>query len=99
MRFEIFCIHDEKAGAFLAPFFLPNEAMALRTFRDCANDPQHMFCRHPRDYALYRIGSYEDSSGLIAAYPKPQYLSLAFMMQPGQEDVSEIVPAALKAAS
>lgn len=64
----IFTIHDVKADAYLPPFFLPTEAMAIRTFGDCIADKEHAFGMHPSDYTLFVIGDWENTSGIITLY-------------------------------
>ena len=70
MNLSVFCIHDVKAGAYLPPFFLPQVAMAARTFADCVNDPTHAFGKNPQDYTLYHLGSYDDNTAEIILQEK-----------------------------
>ena len=60
MKQKIFTIYDSKADAYLTPFFLHKERMAIRVFSDCINDAEHMFGKHPEDYTLFQIGSWGD---------------------------------------
>ena len=60
MKQNIFTIYDSKAHAYLTPFFLHQDGMALRIFTDCVNDPNHQFGKHPEDYTLFSIGSWSD---------------------------------------
>lgn len=60
MKQKIFTIYDSKAKAYLTPFFLHQDGMALRIFTDCVNDPAHQFGKHPEDYTLFNIGSWSD---------------------------------------
>ncbi len=62
MVHNIFSIYDEKAKAYLPPFFLPEVGMAKRTFSDCVNNKEHQFGRHPGDYTLFRLGAWSDST-------------------------------------
>ena len=68
---RIYSIHDKKASAFLPPFFLPTEGMAIRGFYDCINDPNHNFALHPGDYDLYTIGMWKPEKGIILAEEGP----------------------------
>lgn len=67
MKTQIFAIYDEKAESYLQPFFLPTENMAIRTFTDCVNDPQHPFHNHAGDYTLFKIGIFSHDHGTITA--------------------------------
>ena len=60
MNQKIFTIFDSKAKAYLTPFFLHEDGMALRIFGDCVNDITHQFGKHPEDYTLFSIGSWSD---------------------------------------
>lgn len=63
MRLSVFAVYDEKAKSFLPPWFMPNTAMAVRTFGDCVNDAEHQFGRHPADYTLFTFGSFDCLTG------------------------------------
>mgnify|MGYP000485008555 CR=1 FL=1 len=65
---KIFTVYDQKAHAYLPPFFLPQEGMAIRTFADCVNKPDHQFNAHPEDYNLAEIGTFNDENGEITPY-------------------------------
>jgi hypothetical protein len=71
MNMQIFAVLDTKAGAYLQPFFLPNENMAIRTFGDCCMDPEHNFGMHPEDYHLVQVGIWEQLKGTIIAEEAP----------------------------
>lgn len=62
MIHTIFTIQDAKAKAFLPPFTLPELGMAVRTFTDCVNNPEHAFGAHPQDYTLFTLGKFDDST-------------------------------------
>lgn len=65
MIHQIFTFHDSKAQAYLPPFFLHQDGMALRTFSDLVAEKEHPFARHPEDYTLFKIGEFDDSTGKI----------------------------------
>jgi len=65
MIHNIYTIYDEKAAAYLVPFFLPRDGMAKRTFSDCVNSKDHQFGAHPHDYTLFRLGQWDDGSATI----------------------------------
>lgn len=67
-----FSIYDSKAQAFMQPWFLPTEALALRAFADCVNDPEHNFGRHPEDYILYEVGAWSPESGTLTCPDSPR---------------------------
>lgn len=77
MKFAMCSVFDSKAGAFLPPFFLPTDAMAVRTFADCCKDPSHAFNRNPDDYVLYHLGEFSDADGGLVASVPPVQLAMA----------------------
>lgn len=68
MKNKIFTIYDQKAKAFLPPFFLPQEGMAIRTFSDCVNKEGHQFNAHPADYSLAEIGTFDEETGKLETH-------------------------------
>ncbi|AXQ65705.1 MAG: nonstructural protein [Microviridae sp.] len=65
MKLQLFTIYDDKEEIYYAPFFLLNEQTALRQFGDMANDPDSKISKHPADYTLWHLGSYEDASATL----------------------------------
>lgn len=65
MILSIFSVHDQKADAFLPPFFLPKIEMAQRVFADCCKSDSHQFGSNPQDYTLFHLGTFDDESGEI----------------------------------
>lgn len=74
MKHMMFAIKDKAADAFLPPFFLPTESMALREFAYCAQDPTHKFCQHKTDFSLYKLGSFEDGNGVVTPLAEPMFM-------------------------
>lgn len=62
MTLKVFAVRDVKSQAFLQPFYSPSVGSALRAFGDAVNDKSCPFNKHPEDYVLYEIGSYDDGS-------------------------------------
>jgi hypothetical protein len=60
-----FAIYDVAAGAYMRPFFLPSDAMAIRTFKDICSDAEHPVGAHPDDYSLFRIGGFDEDKGKL----------------------------------
>lgn len=81
MKQFIFAVHDSAAGAFIPPFTLPTEAMAIRTFAECAHNHEHQFCKFPNDFCLYLVGEFDDSTGVVQSYATHKNLGLAASFQ------------------
>jgi len=77
MQMKIYTIYDSKAEAYLQPFFMQSNGAAIRAFTDLANDPQHVFGKHPEDYTLFDIGVYDESTAAIVSNATPISLGVA----------------------
>lgn len=67
-KFNVYSIYDVKAETYGNLFICPNDALALRIFEQVAQfsgNPDHQ--RYPEDFALYCIGAFLDSSGVLSS--------------------------------
>lgn len=73
MKHNMYSIYDDAAGAFLQPFFVPNEAIALRSIKVLIEEDDHNFCKYIKDYSLHFLGTFDLISGRIEkeAVPVP----------------------------
>ncbi len=60
---RVFTVYDNKAEMFMTPFFEITKGQAIRAFQDVTHNKDHAFNRHPDDYALFDLGTYDDNSG------------------------------------
>lgn len=51
---------------------LRNDEVARRQFFDGLNDPQSPMHGHPQDYRLLKVGTIDDTTGIITGYDIPQ---------------------------
>ena len=65
MLLNIYTIYDSAAVAYMRPFFQQSDGQAMRSFSDIALDADHEIGKHPEDYSLFRIGTYNDNTGEI----------------------------------
>lgn len=86
----VFAVSDIKAGAFMAPFSAASAGLAVRMFQDAVANRDSVFHRHPDDFVLFQIGTFDDLTGELVAtspvnlgyarsyMPAPTNLSLPF---------------------
>lgn len=74
MKLEVYTVRDDKAEAYLQPFYMQNESLAIRAMTDCITDANHQFAKHINDYSLYHLGTYSDSSGKFELNDSPKHL-------------------------
>lgn len=65
MKLNIYSIYDTASGTYLRPFFTGADGDAARSFSDLAIDAEHQIGKHPADYTLFRLGSFNDNTGKI----------------------------------
>lgn len=83
MTYDVFAVRDKAIDAFMQPFFARNAGEAMRMFADACNDEKGVFNRHAADYTLFRIGTWDDTSGLLVQDDKvhPEKLVSALDMK------------------
>lgn len=78
MILQVFSIRDRAVDAFMTPFFHTHVGGAMRLFTDEINNPQSQtgIGKHPVDYDLYHLGSYDDSSGKFVLLDAPRQVAI-----------------------
>lgn len=63
----VLSVRDRAADSFSQPMFVPAVGMGLRAFGDEINRvaPDNQLNRHPEDYDLYRLGTFDDMTGVF----------------------------------
>lgn len=74
---KVFTIYDCKAEMYLPPFYFKTAGQATRAFEESCNDPQHQFHKHPEDYTLFELGTYDDNSAVFEIGATPYALGKA----------------------
>lgn len=69
----VISVKDRAADVFNRPFFVPHTNVAVRDFTDEINrvSQDNPLSKHPDDYDLYCLGSFDDNSGAFAAGDAP----------------------------
>lgn len=77
MIHQVLAVFDEKAEAFAQPFFQQSDVLALRAFQAAVRDSESLLNKFPRDYSLYKLGTYDDSTGRFENLDRPSLLASA----------------------
>jgi hypothetical protein len=77
MIHQVFTVYDSKAEAFMSPFMFPSKGLAIRAFSDSLRKVDHPFSKHPEDFTLFCIGTYDDSKGKYSQPSTPESIGLA----------------------
>lgn len=68
-KVSLYSIHDSKVGVYNAPFVQANDNAAIRAFTDEVNNPDSLLNRHPEDFTLFCLGSYDDDVATSTLFP------------------------------
>lgn len=67
MLHQMVAIFDIKCGAYARPVAVPADGAAIRMVQDAVNDSTTEYSKHPEDYSLWNVGTYDDSTGKLTS--------------------------------
>jgi len=85
MTSKVFAIYDDKAEAYLSPFLMQTRGQAIRAFSDSVSDPKTNFNKHPQDFSLHEIATFNDSNAEYVMYDKRVNLGTAIDFMKGTQ--------------
>lgn len=75
MIHKIYGVFDIKAEAYLPPMFLPTDGLAERHFSDLISNTDSIVGKHPADFDLHILGTFDDQNGELHGAAKPHVLA------------------------
>lgn len=76
--YKAYAIFDSAVGAYMTPFFRRSKGEVLRELTDLVNiSSDNGIYRHPDQYFVYEIGTFDDSKGIVVMYTNPESLGCA----------------------
>lgn len=75
MKLSVYSVRDSKADCYMVPFFVSNDAVALRMIANASCDSESMLSANSEDFSLYSIGEFDSDSGVILPLPAPKFMS------------------------
>lgn len=97
MILRAYSLLDVKALQYNPPFFQTTDAVAIRALRDLVNDLNTTVGRHPSDFKLYCIGTYDDATGHFEPLQPHMHVMDAMSLVPVQAPTlpfTELTPSA-----
>jgi hypothetical protein len=64
MIVSLFSVKDKVSDTFGKILEQNNNAEAMRSFSDIVKNPESVISKHPQDYDLYLVGTFDTSSGI-----------------------------------
>lgn len=71
---RIFAMYDKKAAAHHMPFYFHQKNEALRALQNDVNNNDGMYKKFPADFSIWILGEFDELTGKITAYEKPEFL-------------------------
>lgn len=86
MIIKAFSLLDMKTGMFNTPFFMAHTGQAIRACMDLGQDMNTTVGRHPADFMLCEVGTFDDQTGqLLALNPLQLGTVASFLPRPQLE--------------
>lgn len=102
MLHKIYSIFDSAAAMYQRPFTAKSHGEVTRSFQDVCLDADHEIGKHPEDYTLYTLGTFNDGTGEIVGFPPEKIataLELVALSRNVKTDQMELLHANLKEGS
>src|SRR5688572_15083222 len=96
MNLVCVCVRDVCANVFMSPFFAQSVGSAMRSFESEVNRvaEDNMLYKHPRDFELYQLGTFEPTSGKLELLPDKLQLCTAMSVMRAQPNDTRQLPLA-----
>lgn len=77
MILQVFSIRDRASDSYGAPFYMASPGAAMRAFSDLINsDSKDLASKHPDDFDLYALGSFDDTTAVFSLLEHPRQVCL-----------------------
>lgn len=83
MKLQVVSVYDKAAAAYMRPFFVNAIGQAIRSFQDeiVRQADDNPMCRHPDDYQLFRLGTFDDEVGAFESLQAVELLASGSQMK------------------
>lgn len=71
MNSKFYSVHDQAAESYGMPVVQPSKGIAIRQFAEQVNDKTSFIGKHPGDFTLFELGTYDSETGKIIAHEAP----------------------------
>jgi len=77
---EMFALHDRVAGFYSQPFFCASVGVAKRTIQEVVSDMSTQVARHPGDFSLFHLGTFDNDTARFHAFAMPEFFCTALSL-------------------
>lgn len=85
MKLNAYTLYDIKSETYSPPFWAVSHGAATRIIMDVAADPNTTVGRHPVDFTLICIGTFDDGIGLLQPFEAKQHVADVATLAPKPE--------------
>lgn len=85
MLLKAYTIYDSKSLQYHSPWFASTDGAATRSMADLVNDQNTSLGRHPRDYSLWHVGTWDDNKGQFYPQTPPLHIVDGIALVSGNE--------------
>jgi len=71
MILGVYAVYDSGIAAWMAPLYMRNKGEALRWWQEICNNPESKCGKHPTDFTLFEIGSWDDATCKFSLFDAP----------------------------
>ncbi|WNK12518.1 MAG: nonstructural protein [Microvirus sp.] len=82
MTLEVVAVFDSAVDAYGRPFFVPHTGQAIRSFTDEVKNPESDLSKHPGDFVLFHLSTFDERVGRFAENTMPRVLIRASDIKP-----------------
>lgn len=72
--FGVYALYDVVGMTYMQPFYFQHDAQAVRKIQDDMSEPNSYVAKHPKDYRLFKLGSYDLNVGELVGAPAPIFV-------------------------
>jgi hypothetical protein len=76
MKKVYYAVYDRKAEIYSTPFLEVTDGTAIRALQEAVRQGEHQFAKHPSDYSLHRLGTFEDTTAEIVVEEKKKIIEV-----------------------
>ena len=70
MIVKLYAVLDQASGVYDGPVPAQSDQLALRNFGDMCKNPDSAIGKHPSDFSLWNVGTWNDATGEIVTEGK-----------------------------
>lgn len=71
---NLYAVQDVKVSVFYPPISLINDGEATRMLKDIVDNPESPISKHSDDFRLFRLGTFDDNSGVLSPLAQPEFI-------------------------